>query len=309
MQHYKDMQRTTYIILGLLMLFQIACSDNGQYGKAIITYQPNYEEENEYFHHDHFVAVDMEGLLDTAVSIKVADNQVIITNTFNSGYTGHKIQFIISSDLDIVDVTYEDWSDYIDGSEKKYKVEKVILSMNANPFDNKLVTGHYTLQIREDYFAGQLLKETGRKDTTTYMIFNGKFKIYSDQEIKKGRKWLIDQNEIKYGIKDSLGVYELPDEFAQYKYGDDSLKSMLKQFEVLRSETNVNKRAFVTLLMQVDEKGVVNPESMTILETMKSTILIDRLKQNINLMTNWYPATYKGRPVKSEINLPIPIKE
>lgn len=307
MQHYKDMRITTLILFGLL---NFSChSQSGQYGKAIITYQPNYEEENEYFHHDHFVTVDMQGLLDTAVSIKIADNQVIITNTFNSGYTGHKIQFIISSDLEIKDVTYVDWSDYIDGSEKKYKVEKAILSMNVNPFDFKLVTGHYTLQIREDYFAGQLLKEIGKKDTTTYMIFNGKFKIYSDQEIKKGRKWVIDQNEIKYGIKDSLGIYQSPDEFAQYKYGDDSLKSMLKQFEVLRSETNVSKRVFVTLLMQVDERGIVNPETMTILETMKSTHLIDRLKQNINFMTNWYPATYKGRPVKSEMNIPIPIKE
>lgn len=307
MQHYKDMRITTLILFGLL---NFSChSQTGQYGKAIITYQPSYEEENEYFHHDHFVTVDMQGLLDTAVSINVADKQVIIKNTFNDGYTGHEIQFIISSDLEIKDVTYTDWSDYIDGAEKKYKVEKAILSMNVNPFDNKLVTGHYTLQIREDYFAGQLLKEMGRKDTTTFMIFNGKFKIYSEEEIKKGRKWVIDQNEIKYGIKDSLGIYELPDEFTQYKYGEDSLKSMLKQFEVLRSETNVNKGSTLTLYMHVDEKGVVIPESMTMSESMKSTNLIDRLKQNINFMTNWYPATYKGRPLKSDVYLPIRIKE
>lgn len=301
------MRITTFILFGIFNFF--CHSIFGQYGKAIITYQPNYEEKNEYFPHDHFVAIDMQLLLDTAVSIKVADKQVIIKNTYNDGYTGHEIQFIISSDLEIKNATYINWSDNIDGAERKYKVEKVIMSMNVNPFDNKLVTGHYTLQIREDYFAKQLLKEIGRKTTTTYMIFNGKFKIYSEQEMNKGRKWLIDQNEIKYGIKDSLGIYQLPDEFAQYKYGGDSLKSILKQLAVLRSETNVNKRVYVTLVMHVDEKGVVNPESMTILEPIKSTNLIDSLKQNINLITNWYPATYKGRPVKSEVNLPIPIKE
>jgi len=301
------MKIATLILFGL---FNITCSSLfGQFGKAIISNQLTYEEENSHFRHDQFLVSDMQGLLDTAVSIVRVNKQTIIENTFNDGYTGHQIKFTISPDLNISDIIYTEWTDNIDGSETKYKVEKAILSMNANPFDNKFVTGHYTLQIREDNFAGQLLKKIGRKDTTTYMVFNGKFKVYSDNEIRMGWNWHIEQNEIRYGIKDSLGIYQLPDEFAQYKFGDDSLKSLLKQFAVNRSETSVDKRAFVTLQMLVNEKGSVILESISISETMKSTNLLDNLKQNKDLITNWYPAIYRGRPVKSEVNLPIPIKE
>lgn len=61
--------------------------------------------------------------------------------------------------------------------------------------------------------------------------------------------------------------------------------------------------------MTVDEKGRVDPESMTIREPLKSINLLEELRKNQDLTTNWYPANYKGRPVKSEVNLPITIEE
>ena len=47
---------------------------------------------------------------------------------------------------------------------------------------------------------------------------------------------------------------------------------------------------------------------MAIWEPMKSLEILNRLKKNKEFMTQWYPATYKGRPVKSELNLPLKLK-
>ena len=105
----------------------------------------------------------MEGLLDTAVSINRSDSKVIIKNTFNDGYEGHEVRFSISSDLEIRNVQYQEWTDVSDGSKINYTVEKVILSMSVNPFESLVITGYYTLQIREDYVTGELLGEEGFK--------------------------------------------------------------------------------------------------------------------------------------------------
>jgi hypothetical protein len=296
----------TNILFGILIL--TGTSVFGQLGKAIITYQPIYEEVNNYFPHDHFVTLDMDNLLDTAASITTKDNKLFITNTFNDGYTGHEVQFIISPSLEILKAEYNEWGDVIDGSESKFSVDKAILSFSDNPFEEKLITAHYTLQIREDYFAGKLLSKEGVKDTTSFRIFNGKFKFYSQNEKLKGREWILDQNEIKIGIKDSLGIYEMPDNFAEFKFGDDSLRVILKEFEIDRAKTEVPKKSFITLQLIIDANGKVDLNTIKIWEPMKSLESIELVKQNSDLMTNWFPATYKGRPVKSEVNLSIRIK-
>lgn len=209
------MKKITTILFGLLLLSEPSF---GQFGQAIITDQPPYEVENQYFPHDYFVKVGMEGLLDSAVSINRCDSKVIIKNTFNDGYEGHEVRFSISSDLEIKHVQYREWTDVSDGSKINYTVEKVILSMSANPFESVLLSGHYTLQIREEYVVGELLRREGFKDTTAWRVFNGKFRVYSEQERERGRDWLIEQNEIKMGIKDSFGIYQMPDEYAAFKF-------------------------------------------------------------------------------------------
>lgn len=301
------MNNLTNILIGFLILSSYSLF--GQLGRAVISYQPIYEDENNFFPHDHFLTVDMNGLLDTAVSIQKTKQGIDIKNMYNDGFTGHSIQFRISPSLEIEDVKYQEWTDVIDGSEIRYTVEKAILSMNENPFKEELITGHYTLQIKAEYFAGKLLSKEGMKDTTTYRVFHGKFKLYSDTEKQKGRDWIIGQNEIRMGIKDSLDVYEYPDEYAQYKFGIDSLKVLLEQFEIDRSETNEKKKTYVTLEMVVDENGQVDPANMTILEPMKSTKLIENLRMNQDLKTNWHPAIHNGKPVKSKENVTIRIRE
>jgi len=277
-------------------------------GRAVVTHQYIYELDNSYFPHDYFVASDMAELLDTAVSILGDEQTLKITNTFNDGFTGHEVEFVLSSDLEIIRVDYREWTDMIDGSKTDYTVDKVVLSMNENPFKSELIAGHYTLQIREDYFSGEQLRKEGVTDTTTYRIFNGKFKVYSEKEKEKGREWIVDQNEIKMEIKDSHGIYKMPDNFAEFKFGSDSLKALLKEFEIDRTESTEKVKGFITIQMLLDENGRVDKESMTIREPMKSLKILHRLKTNKALMTEWYPATYKGRPVKSELNLPLKFK-
>jgi len=300
------MNSLTHIILALLIFS--GQSLFGQMGRAVVTHQYIYELDNSYFPHDYFVASDMAELLDTAVSILGDEQTLKITNTFNDGFTGHEVQFVLSSDLEITRVDYREWTDIIDGSKTDYTVDKVVLSMNENPFKSELISGHYTLQIREDYFSGEQLRKEGVTDTTTYRIFNGKFKVYSEKEKEKGREWIVDQNEIKMGIKDSLGIYKMPDNFAEFKFGSDSLKALLKEFEIDRTESTEKVKGFITIQMLLDENGRVDKESMTIREPMKSLKILHRLKTNKALMTEWYPATYKGKPVKSELNLPLKFK-
>jgi len=300
------MNRLTNILIGLLIF--TGTSVFGQLGQAIITYQPIYEQNNSYFPHDYLLKLDMDGLLDTAASIKINANNLIITNTFNDGFTGHQVQFTISPELEIISAIYDEWTDVIDGSESKFLVDKAILSFSDNPFEEKLITAHYTLQIRENYYAGKLLSKEGVNDTTTFRIFNGKFKFYSENEKLKGRDWILDQNEIKMGIKDSLGIYEMPDNYAEFKFGDDSLKAVLKEYEIDRAKTKVPKKSFITLQLIIDENGQVDLNTIKIWEPMKSLELIELVKKDSALMNNWYPAAYKGKPVKSEFNLPIRIK-
>ena len=294
------MKTITYIIIGFLLF---ACtSKECESGKLILVeYQPVYEEDNTYFPHDYFVEVGTYG---TALSIEKDNNYLKITNVFNGGLSGHRIEFTISKNLNIKKVKYDRWLDVIDGSETKYVVEKAILSINTNPFESSQIVGYYTLQIRKEFSAGKILKKEGVNDTVTFDIFNGKFKVYSELEKEKGRDWVISQNEILMGIKDSLDVYYTPDKYAKF-IGDISI---LKQFEIERSKTKLEKLKHVLLEMIIDEEGKVIPESMTV-EDMKSDELIRNLQKCESLLSNWQPAIYKDKPVKSKVNLPIPIKD
>lgn len=300
------MNRLTSIFFGFLIF--AGPSVFAQLGQAIINDQPIYEEGNTYFPHDYFVELDIGGLLDTALSIEIKNKTLFIKNTFNDGFTGHEVRFTLSHDLEITTVEFDEWSDVIDGSESKFIVDKAILSLSDNPFEEALITAHYTLQIKEEYQPGKLLSKEGVKDRTTDRIFNGKFKIYSENEKLKGRDWIVDQNEIRMGIKDSLGVYQLPDGFAEFKFGEDSLKAILRVYEINSAKTKVPKKSFVTLQLIIDENGKVDLNTIKILEPMKSLEIIELVRQNTDLMTNWFPASYKGRPVKSAVNLPIRVK-
>lgn len=293
------MNKHCYLIICLLI---ITChSVFGQFGQAIISYQPIYENENNYFPHDHFLAEDMGGILDSAVSIKIQNEELLITNTFNSGFTGHEIQFSLSTELKILRVTYDEWSDMIDGSETKFIVEKVILSINKNPFEETLISGHYTLQIKEEYSAGEILKNEGIKDTITYKVFNGKFKIYSEEEIKNGKEWVLNQVELTrgYGGKDSLGVYHYPDIDATFDSGQEKLDSILNSYKVYKNDFVSSQNRFATIFIIVNSDGSVNPDEIYIREPLKTDRLLNQIKSDSRLINGWIPAIHKNKHVKS----------
>ena len=80
--------------------------------------------------------------------------------------------------------------------------------------------------------------------------------------------------------------------------------------EEKRSETNVESKRDKMVCMAIDENGKVVPESMTTFEDMKSDEqLILYVKKCEPLLNNWQPGIYKGKPVKSRVNLPIKIKD
>ena len=181
--------------LTFILLLIISCSQDKQlkYGKVVISPQHMYEAENTYFPHDHFIESELGELLEKSVEIKTANDKTEIINHYNDGYSGHKVRFIINSKLEIEVVEYDEWSDIEYGSESKYTVEQVILTLNSKPtFDSRLI-GHYTLKIREDFNPGKLLKNEGVEPNLSYRTFNGKFKIYSEEEKRKGLEWVNQQ--------------------------------------------------------------------------------------------------------------------
>lgn len=305
MQHYMSAKQT--LVLGVLLVLTQAVF--GQLGNAVISYQREYEEKNNFFPHDHFMTTILDGLNDTTLSIKPIGAKLSITNKFSDGFSGHQINFVLSESLEILEARYVHGTDVIDGSESHRTVEKAILSFDKNPFENEFVTAHYTLQIKDQYVAGPLRQARGQKDTVTYEIFNGKFKVYSPEEIEKGKQWVIDQIDISRGTKDSTGLYIDAYTYAEFIPGREALEEILNGFELERSSTNVEKRNYVEFSMIVDESGRVNPESLTITDTMKTNELLEGLKSNQVLLSNWKPAVDRGEVVKSKVDLWVRIKK
>jgi hypothetical protein len=309
MQHVR--MRVLYLaFVGVILTF-FGCSQeqyrNGLFGNAIISaYNRPYEDQDIYVPHDIFMNSDF---LDVDLSLTRHGDSLIIENELNTGFSGHHVKILLTSDLQIHSVDFGEFFDVVDGSSTEAIVEKIILKLDKNPFLDTLVTGHYILQIRNEYSPGELLSSEGVPDTVYYSTFSGKFKNYSKEEIEKGRDWVVEQNEFRMGIKDSVGVYHRVDQFAKYVAGDESLKKLLGSFSVPRSQTNVENKGFVILFMTVNENGTVDTESLRIFDDMKSDELLMKLKGRTELLTGWQPAIYKGKPVKSQVNLTIRIAD
>jgi len=171
--------------------------------------------------------------------------------------------------------------------------------MNKLPRKPENLVGHYTL----------LIKTTSKSADDRYHTFNGKFRFYSEDQKQKGKEWVMDRNEIKLGIKDSLGVYIHPDENATFKTGNDELEKHLREYAIQRSETNFHRKGFILVSMTVNEDGSVDPNSLAIFDDMRTSRILGLLKKDEYLMSNWKPAKYNGENVKSEINLTIRVYE
>ena len=107
-----------------------------------------------------------------------------IENTANDGFSGIDIAITLNSKLKIVDAYYDHSNDMLNGSERYYRIEKIIFEINKNPFLDSIITGRYSLQIKNTIRTNKQLKRLGIKDTSYISTFNGKFKIYGIDEIK-----------------------------------------------------------------------------------------------------------------------------
>jgi hypothetical protein len=297
----------------------------GQFGQVIISEQPQYESYNIYIPHDSFMLVEVPGFyLENPITLKIEKDTLTLQNKISDGFTGHSISIRISHELEITEVTYHEWNDVIDGNYSEYTVEKIILSLDKNPFNEKYIVGHYILQIREDYYAGWFT-DNGRilnpKDNkTSYKIFHGKFKVYTDEEINKKKQRLdslnakndpqsiILINSPTTSLKDELMPSLRPDKPSEYFPGQEALLALLKQMEVDRSQTKVKSKLFITLTMVINPDGSVDTEKMFILEPMLSDEYLIHLKNNKDLISNWKPAIINGNAVRSVVELPIWIK-
>lgn len=308
---YRTKNRKIFIyVISVLFLQMLSCSKpERDLGNVVIDkYHTDYENTDIYYPHDGFMINEM---LEKSTWIeRINHSEIMITNVFNDGLTGHEVKMWLSSKLKINKATYNEWTDVIDGSETEYTVDKVILQLNKNPFLDSLITGFYTLQINNKYKAGKILGNEGYKDKSFYTIFHGKFKFYNSEQLNNGKDWIVEQNEIKRGIKDITGVYYHVDKFAKFELGDTILKRILSDLNVKRADVNVEKKAFVTLSFIVDKDGKIDRNNLSIIEECaKSDILLERIKNADELWSNWAPAEYKGEKVKSNVNLSLLILE
>lgn len=117
------------------------------------------------------------------------------------------------------------------------------------------------------------------------------------------------QNEIKLGLKDSLNIYNSPDDFAEFVHGDEALKKLLSKYRVPRFETKLTHKVFISVNVIVDENGRINPDSMVILDDMNSDRILKLLKKDEVLLNDWIPGKRKGKAVKSRISLVVMVGE
>lgn len=109
-------------------------------------------------------------------------------------------------------------------------------------------------------------------------------------------------------LKEGTDIYIMPEVFPEFKYGEDSLKSILQKLEIPRNETNLERKKFIVLSLIIKENGTVAQDSISIKEQIMSDDYIAKIKSFKSLMLDWNPGLVNKKPVKAEINLPVNIK-
>lgn len=106
------MRTITYILI--VFLFLGCASKNRDYGKFIINkYQPIYEDDDSYFPHDYFVE-NIHGMMaGPGLFVKKENNHLKIINKSHDGFTGHKVEFTLSNENEIINVEYDSWILYL----------------------------------------------------------------------------------------------------------------------------------------------------------------------------------------------------
>ena len=174
-QHMTNPMR---FLLLFIFLTNINCTGQGKLGNVEIGESSNYEKEDEYFPHDCSMESDM---LDKAIELDKNGNTLTLKNIANDGLTGHSLVFRLNSKLEVKKAEYNEWSDVLCWRSTNYKINRVELKLNSDPFKSNNIIGYYTVYMTEYYKAGDILKIEGVKDEQFEREFKGKFNTTCDK--------------------------------------------------------------------------------------------------------------------------------
>jgi predicted esterase YcpF (UPF0227 family) len=298
------MKRLLFILFLTISFLTTKSQQKVDFGKVVLNPNFNYFESfTDYVPNDCFITSEFN--ITPAKVSKKEDGSILIENSSDV----HSIKFIIDKELNIKDVKFNLFSDLvIPGASEVYTVENIIMCLDQNPFSNDYFSGYYTMKIKSEYFAGEIMEKKAAKDTVDYSVYNGKFKICSDIEIKNGIDWIKGQNEIKLGVKDSLGIYEMPEVFASFILGDSIFNKTINDFVILKSELINQDLNYINVSFVVDEKGKVDTKSIQIKNSSKEDKILEKVRNYDVLWNNWLPAKYNNSNVKSKLNINFRVK-
>ncbi|MAL60226.1 MAG: hypothetical protein CMC14_09275 [Flavobacteriaceae bacterium] len=216
-----------------------------------------------------------------------------IKNSYSSGFTGNDISFKINKNLEIVETTYNYWTDVIDlDNIRTYKVKNVKLTLNQNPFKKiNGLRGNYILEIQ--HFNNDSLTKT---DT-----FKGKFKSFKGTDkTSTDYLWALEQNKIFYGITNENGVYLLPDKMPSLKSDYKILTEKIKNITGYKPK---KIRAYVV----INENGKIEKEPFRFFGNFGqwNDETQSQVKDLLIELTEWYPACVNEKEVKSQIPIVI----
>ena len=283
---FRQKLRIQIIILILITNFAF-----GQNKVSIKKNTVKYEREDEF---NRFDDVENSNLEYEGLSINFKSNlELEIKNSCSSGFTGNDVSFVINDKLELINTTYDSWTDVIDlENQVTYKVKNVELILNQNPFKSiSELRGNYILKV-EEYWNQSLNK---------VKTYKGKFKSYKGiNKSSADYLWALKQNRITNGIIDKNGVYLQVDKKASLKSG---LKNLTKKIQQIKGEKPKRLKGYIV----INENGKVEKESVKFLEYLD----IELQKQIIKLLvefTEWYPACVNEKEVKSRIPIVIGIE-
>jgi hypothetical protein len=165
-------------LLIFIFLTNINCTGQEKLGNVEIVELRNYEKEDDYFPHDCSMQSDM---LEKAIELDKNGRELTIKNIANDGFTGHSITFRLNSKLEVKKAEYDEWTDVLDGSSTNYKIDKIELKLNSDPFKSNKIIGYYKVYMTGYYKAGDILEKEGVKDEQFERTFKGKFNTTCDK--------------------------------------------------------------------------------------------------------------------------------
>lgn len=278
--------RIQFIILILITNFA--------FGQEKVTIDQNlvkYEIKDEFNRFD-----DIGNPKNDFESLKIEltpNSNLEIKNSYSSGFTGNDISFKINKNLEIVETTYNYWTDVIDlDIIRTYKVKNVKLTLNQNPFKKTNgLRGNYILEIQ--HFNNDSLTKT---DT-----FKGKFKSFKGTDkTSTDYLWALEQNKIFYGITNENGVYLQPDKMPSLKSDYKILTEKIKNITGYKPK---KIRAYVV----INENGKIEKEPFRFFGNFGqwNDETQSQVKKLLIELTEWYPACVNEKEVKSQIPIVI----